>query len=89
MGLVDEALAIQTLLLQESEIQGLPFDAYVFEELAELYYIKGDARAPDYFNRAYLLLVQDQWLKQNELKRLARLKRLAAVKVVPEPPPGD
>jgi hypothetical protein len=89
MGLVDEALAIQTRLLQESEIQGLPFDAYVVEELAELYYIKGDARAPDHFARAHLLLVQDEWLKKNEPKRLARLKRLAALEVVPEPPPGD
>ena len=86
VGMVDEALAIQTLLLQESEIQALPFDAYVFEELAELYHIKGDARAPDYFNRAYLLLVQDKWLNRNEPQRVARLKKLATVQPVLEQP---
>ena len=74
---IDEALQIQQSLLSETETKGLPADGYVVEELAELYLVKKDPVASDYFARAHRILSRDQWLEKNEPERLARLKKLA------------
>lgn len=74
---LNEAFEIQQSLLAETEGRGLPSDGTVVEELAELYLMKKDPLASDYFARAYRILSQDAWLVKNEPERLARLKKLA------------
>ena len=64
-------------LLQGTSARGLPDDGYVVEELAELYYLKGDPRASEYFARAYRILAKDEWLVSNEPDRLERLQKLS------------
>ena len=77
LGRFDEALEVQQSLLSETEGRGLPAEGYVVEELAELYLVRKDPLASDYFARAHRILSQDQWLEKNEPERLARLKKLA------------
>ena len=74
---LDEALSLQLELLRETSARGLPDDGYVVEELAELYYLKGNPRAAEYFARAYRILVKDEWLVSNEPDRLERLQKLS------------
>ncbi len=77
LGRTDEALEIQLALAQEKENSNESPDAFVIEEIAEIYYIKGSNLAPDYFARAHRLMSRDEWIKINEPERLARLKKLA------------
>ncbi|MFP6805629.1 MAG: tetratricopeptide repeat protein [Pseudomonadales bacterium] len=77
MDRFDESMSIQEGLLAETEGQGAPADAYVVEELAELYHLKNDVLAPDYFAKAYRLLAKDEWFVENEPERLARLKSMS------------
>ncbi len=77
LGRLDEALEIQQSLLSETEDRGLAADGYVLEELAELYLIKNDPVASDFFARAYGILSTDKWLVENEPERLLRLKKRA------------
>ena len=51
-------------------------DGYVLEELAELYLLKQDSDAADYFARAHRCLCKDDWFAKNEPERLARVKNL-------------
>lgn len=72
----DEALAIQRQLLAENEEAG-ETDGYVFEELGECLLVLGrEEEAKKYFALAYDELSKDEWLKQNEAERLARLRQL-------------
>ena len=74
---LDEALEIQHSLLSATEDREQPADGYVVEELAELYLLKNDPAASDFFTRAYAILFADEWLEKNEPKRLLRLKKMA------------
>lgn len=72
----EEALKIQYALEKEFAKSGGK-DGYVFEELAELLLGIGKAKeAKRYFALAYEELSKDIWLKENEGKRLERLKSL-------------
>jgi tetratricopeptide (TPR) repeat protein len=79
LGRVDEALKIQQTLKQELDAASQK-DGYVDEELGEcLLAQKKPAEAKPYFKRAYELLSKDEWLRENEPKRLERLKELAGL----------
>jgi tetratricopeptide (TPR) repeat protein len=72
-----EALEIQHALLMEAEASGGP-DGYTHEELGELYLIMGQPHeATPHFAAAFDILSKDDWLLDNEPKRIARLKKLA------------
>ncbi len=76
LGKHDEALEIQLDILKKDN--GIDESGYTFEELGELYLLKGDAdKAKDYFGKAYAILSKDTWLQKNEKDRLERLKRLS------------
>jgi len=76
----DEALKIQRAL--EKELDAISSkDGYVFEELAELLLVTGkNEGAKKYFALAYGELSKDSWLKENEPKRIARLKEMGGLK---------
>lgn len=77
-GKLDQALDEQHKLEKEREQLGKP-GGYVFEELAELYLLKGDKdKAGAYFKKAYAILSKDGWLMDNEKARMERMKKLAA-----------
>ncbi len=77
LGRVDEALYIQTELLKEIEAGKAEQDGYVYEELGECYFLKGnDEEAKKNFAAAYDMLSQDIWFAENEKERLQRLKEL-------------
>lgn len=74
----DEAISIQLELEKEIEAKELPKDGYVYEELGELYLVKGDFNvSKKYFGLAYSILSEDNWLQNNEPDRLSRLKELS------------
>lgn len=76
LGRIDEALDLQKKLEQEIADKELPPDGYVFEELGELYLLKGNADSSGkYFKLAYDILSKDTWLQENQPDRLARLKQ--------------
>ena len=78
LGKNDEALKSQKEIAAELEESNLPNDGYVFEELAELYLIKGEKeQAKKNFKLAYQELSKDGWLVKNEPERLKRLQELA------------
>lgn len=77
LGKIDEALAIQSRLEAEMLRDDKP-DAYVYDELAEIYFSKRDAaQAKSYAEKSLALLQTDDWVQKNETKRLARLRELA------------
>jgi len=77
LGRIDEAIKIQKELEQEFIDKGLEQDGYVYEELAECYFLKDEKEeAKKYFKLAYEYLSKDDWLKANEFDRLERLKEL-------------
>ncbi len=77
LGRYQKALDIQTQLEAEGARRGEP-DGYVFEELGELYLVKGDADAARaWFQRALVLLEADEWLVANERERIERIRELA------------
>jgi len=74
---IDEALKIQTELLDEIQQKKLDPSGFVYEELAECLLIKNkNIEAKKYFKMAYEILSKDIWLKANEIPRLERLNRL-------------
>jgi tetratricopeptide (TPR) repeat protein len=75
LGRNEEAMKTQRGL--ESEYEKLATkDGYVLEEIAELLALQKDPEAKRYFRLAYEELSKDDWLKQNEAKRLERLKEM-------------
>ena len=77
LGQNEKAFKIQTELAPESGEKILPFDGYVFEELAELYLLKGEKElAKKNFTWAYDVLSKDKWIVTNQPERLSRLKKL-------------
>lgn len=81
LGNIEEALAMQYELEKEMQEAKQDEDGYVAEEIAECLTLleKPDEAAP-YFKKAWSLLSQDIWLKQNESERLERLKALGEKK---------
>lgn len=79
MSRIDEALAIQQKIYDESGAAGQSAP-YVCEELGELLILKHrDAEAVPYFALAYKELSKDDWLVKNEPQRIERLKGLGKV----------
>ena len=73
----DEALKEQLALEAEGAKANEP-DGYVWEELGELYYAKGQQQeAKPWFAKAYKELVSDPYIRNNEVERLDRLKKLS------------
>ncbi len=78
LGRIDEALAIQQGLSEQTEAAGEDPDGYVYEELGECWLSLGEpGKAAANFSRAYELLSQDAWLVEHEPDRIERLKSLA------------
>ena len=77
LGRYDEALKEQLALEAEGAKASEP-DGYVWEELGELYYAKGQQQeAKPWFAKAYKELVSDPYIRNNEVERLDRLKKLS------------
>ncbi|NQV41657.1 MAG: tetratricopeptide repeat protein [Candidatus Marinimicrobia bacterium] len=77
LGAIDKALAMQYELEKEMQAAGQDEDGYVSEEIAECLILLGEPeQAAPYFMKAWMILSQDIWLKQNETARLDRLKAL-------------
>ena len=73
---VEEALSKQMALKEEFE-SAVEEDRYVFEEIGECLLLLNRAEeARPYFAKAYEVLSQDEWLRDKEPARLARLKEL-------------
>jgi tetratricopeptide (TPR) repeat protein len=73
----DDALTMQQEILQELGENQLPADGYVYEELAELNWQRGNTvEAKGYFAQAYELLLMDSWLVKNEPERINRLRKM-------------
>jgi tetratricopeptide (TPR) repeat protein len=76
-GRVAEALEIQRRLLAEM-IKENTIDAYVYDELAELYAASGDHDKAAFYAAASLKLAEkDAWVLKNEQRRVERLRELA------------
>lgn len=68
----------QTALLKEIEVDKAAPDGFVYEELGECLLAMGKGEeAKPHFAKAYELLSKDEWLRNDEPKRLERLKRLS------------
>ncbi len=77
LGNIDKALIMQFDLEKEMQVAGQDEDGYVFEEIGECLTLQGKPEeAAPYFMKAWTILSQDIWLKQNEGDRLDRLKTL-------------
>jgi tetratricopeptide (TPR) repeat protein len=84
LGRLDEAEEIQRSLLAAMEKTGEP-DGYVYEELAEIAIARGDkAAAAPWAAKAYALLKDDGYLKDNEAARLQRLADLGGSAATPK-----
>lgn len=72
---VDESLIMQLDLLNEYRLKNLPDDGYVFEELGELYLLKGNNdESKKYFSLAFQELSKDIFFVEYEKERLERIK---------------
>ena len=80
LGSVEEALTLQFEVLRRPERQGNDSEGYTREEIGECLLRLGrqDEAAP-YFARAWELLHDDPWLRQDEPQRLERLRTLGTV----------
>jgi tetratricopeptide (TPR) repeat protein len=78
LGRVEESLKLQLELLDDADRKGKDSEGYTHEEIGEcLLLLHRDSEATGHFVRAWELLHNDPWLKQDEPARLARLKKLA------------
>lgn len=76
LGNTDKAFEIMNSLLTENN--GEDPSGYTFEEMGELYLLKGDKeKAKSFFSKAYSILSKDQWLMTNEPERMERMKSFA------------
>jgi tetratricopeptide (TPR) repeat protein len=77
LGLIEEALSKQMSLKHELEDAG-ETDGFVYEEIAEcLLVLNRPEEARLHFSKAYKVLREDPWLREQEPERLARLKSMA------------
>ncbi len=80
LGQIDEAMKLQKEIQTELEEKNLPKDGYVFEELAELYSLRGNKKlAKINFKLAYEELSKDAWISANQPERISRLKELGGL----------
>lgn len=80
LGRAEEALAIQTYLLDYPGRQGNTSEGYTHEEIGEcLLVLNREGEAGPYFARAWELLKDDPWLSRDEAPRLERMKRLGGI----------
>jgi tetratricopeptide (TPR) repeat protein len=78
LGRVDEALSMQRDGLTRPERQGDDSEGYTREEVGECLLLLGKSEeARPHFVRAWELLHNDAWLRQNEPDRLKRLRVLS------------
>jgi tetratricopeptide (TPR) repeat protein len=76
MNRIEEALSKQMTLKAEFDSIG-GSDGYVEEEIGEcLLALKREEESKPYFAKAYELLSQDEWILENEVERIMRLKQL-------------
>jgi len=76
LGRIEEAFEIQQALLVEGEVAGED-NGYTHEELGELLLLKGEPEeARPHFAEAYAVLSQEPWMRENEVERLERMKRM-------------
>jgi len=74
----DEALKTQMEVQDDFVQAGLEPDGYLYEEMAELHLVKGQADiARKYFELAWEKLSKDKWMLDNEPERMNRLKKMA------------
>ena len=74
---LDNALKLQLQITKYRQEHNLEEGGYNFEELGEIYLVKGKRElATKNFIKAYELLSKDPWLVKNEQKRLERIKTL-------------
>ena len=73
---IDDAIKVQLGLMEEM-VKGEAADGYVYEELGELYLLKGEEIHKMYFQFACNELSKDSWFAANETARLNRMKELA------------
>lgn len=77
LGMNDEALAMQLALEQENAAAGTE-DGFVYEELGELYLLKGNEdKARQNFTKALALLEDVRWFVLEEPERLERIRTMA------------
>jgi tetratricopeptide (TPR) repeat protein len=81
LGRVDEALAVQReLLVERADEAGTEAEGYTQEEIGECLLLLGRTdEARPHFARAWQLLRENRWLRQDEPQRLARLQELGGV----------
>jgi tetratricopeptide (TPR) repeat protein len=80
LGRFEQALQIQHELLKDPERQNNDSEGYGREEIAEcLLAMDRSDEATPHFARAWELLHEDQWLRQDEPQRLERLKALGKI----------
>jgi len=81
LGNIDKALTMQYDLEKAMQTARQDEDGYVFEEIGECLNLQGKPEeAAPFFMKAWTILSQDIWLKQNEEDRLDRIKSLGEIK---------
>jgi tetratricopeptide (TPR) repeat protein len=80
LGRVEESLKLQLELLDDPDRKNNDSEGYTREEIGEcLVLLQRVSEAKPHFARAWELLHNDPWLRQDEPQRLARLKTLGGV----------
>ena len=80
LGRVEESLRLQMALLEDPDRKGNDAEGYTHEEIGEcLLLLRRPSEATQHFARAWELLHEDPWLRQDDPARLARLKKLGKV----------
>ena len=80
LGRVEESLKLQLELLDDPDRKGKDSEGYTHEEIAECLRLLGrNTEATPHIARAWELLHEDPWLKQDEPARLSRLKQLGKI----------
>jgi tetratricopeptide (TPR) repeat protein len=80
LGRVEESLKLQLELLDDPDRKNNDSEGYTREEIGEcLLLLQRASEAKAHFARAWELLHNDPWLRQDDPERLARLKKLGGV----------
>ena len=81
LGRVEESLELQMELLGDADRRNNDSEGYTREEIGEcLLLLHRPSEATPHFARAWELLQNDPWLRQDEPERLARLKKLGGIR---------
>jgi tetratricopeptide (TPR) repeat protein len=80
LGRVEESLNLQMELLNDPDRKNNDSEGYTREEIGEcLLLLNRPSEAKSHFARAWELLHNDPWLKQDEPARLERLKKFGGL----------